>query len=94
MCIIPETFKLRCHSLPVKTMDTVKQFVVTEEGGYNSSVSNCFQQSSLLTILRVPVDSCWTGNKLFVIFRRQKKTEHKKKQQLKSLSEKNQLFTL
>ena len=40
MCIIPETFKLRWHSLPVKTMNTVKQFVVTEEGGYNSSVSN------------------------------------------------------
>ena len=78
-------------------MDTVKQlFVLTEEGGYNSSVSNCLQQSSLLTILRVLVDSCWTGNtgKLFVIFRRQKKTEHEKKQQLKSLSEKNQLFTL
>ena len=76
MCIIPETFKLRCHSLPVKTMDTVKQlFVLTEEGGYNSSVSNCLQQSSLLTILRVLVGSCWTGNtgKLFVIFRRQKK---------------------
>ena len=40
MCIIPETFNLRWHSLPVKTTDTVKQFVVTEEGGYNSSVSN------------------------------------------------------
>ena len=83
MCIIPETFKLRWHSLPVKTMNTVKQFVVTEEGGYNSSVSNCFQQSSLLTILRVLVDSCWTGNKLFVIFRRQKKRQNIKETAIK-----------
>ena len=46
MCIIPETFNLRWHSLPVKTMDTVKQFVVTEEGGYYSSVSNILWKAS------------------------------------------------
>ena len=46
MCIIPETFKLRWHFLPVKTTDTVKQFVVTEEGGYNSSVSKILWKAS------------------------------------------------